>query len=151
MGDTVWVNRRVRAKDVLWLAAREKDLSRQGILDALTESPYSLPKPAEGYLSDVMNFKRPLPDTTLGAALLHLLDTTLEDLHLDPSEYQSVWALLEYARANGWPQHDGHGSGPNGGEHDERVNRTSSRSNALAGHALLAGAGIAAGAASNAA
>lgn len=129
--DTVW--RQVRVEDVLWLAAREHELRPIDILGRLTTPPYSLPKPAEGYLSDIINGKRPLPDTVLGAALLHLLEVSLADLALNPADYQSVWAHLELARQRGgWPQPEGNGH-RRGNRRADQPTTGSGRKPALAG------------------
>lgn len=145
MGKSFW--REVRGQDLLWLAAREHGFVRQrAIMDALTAPPYSLDRPAEGYLSDIMNGKRPLPDTILGAALLHLLHVTLADLDLSPVEHPTVWAHHELARQQGgWVQPDGHGS-PNGhGSGNRRSDQPkagSGRNPALAGRSVLVAPGI---------
>jgi hypothetical protein len=133
--------RQVRGEDLLWLAAREHGFVRQrAIMDALAAPPYSLARPAEGYLSGIMNGKRDLPNTVLGAALLHLFGMSLADLGLSPSEYQTVWAHLELARQQGgWPQPDGNGDT---NRRNEQVRPGSGRSSALAGHNVLAASGV---------
>jgi hypothetical protein len=139
MEDSVW--RQVRVEDVLWLAAREHEMRPIDILGRLIVAPYSLPKPAEGYLSDIINGRRPLPDTVLGAALLHLLDMSLADLALKPADYQTVWAHLELARERGsWPQPDGNGRG--GKRRSEQAKTGSGRNPALAGRSVLAASGV---------
>jgi hypothetical protein len=101
------VMREVRAEDVLWLAARERGLPKlTDIRAALERAPYSFAHVAPGYLSDIMNGKRPLPKGDLGAALLHLLGLTLADVGITPTPgngYLSVWATLKWTERNPWP------------------------------------------------